>query len=69
MAEFIDIACNFTHPSLKENLDEIMLNAENVGVKKFVLVSSNLSDLKPIEELKSINQRLSFGKLQNSLSP
>jgi TatD DNase family protein len=55
MAEFIDIACNFTHPSLKENLDEIMLNAENVGVKKFVLVSSNLSDLKPIEELKSIN--------------
>ena len=28
MAGFIDIACNFTHESFKENLDAIISNAE-----------------------------------------
>jgi len=28
MAGFIDIACNFTHESFKDNLDEVILNAE-----------------------------------------
>ena len=42
MAGFIDIACNFTHESFKDNLDEVILNAELQGVEKFVLLCASL---------------------------
>ena len=51
MAGFIDIACNFTHPSLRENLDEILKNAEEVDVTKFVLLCASLNDLDSIQEI------------------
>jgi len=53
MAGFIDIACNFTHESFKNNLDTVIANAENVGVEKFVLLSASLKDLDPIQIIKS----------------
>ena len=53
MAGFIDIACNFTHESFKNNLDTVISNAENVGVEKFVLLSASLKDLDPIQMIKS----------------
>ena len=53
MAGFIDIACNFTHESFKNNLDTVIANAENVGVEKFVLLSASLKDLDPIQMIKS----------------
>ena len=53
MAGFIDIACNFTHESFKNNLDAVIANAENVGVEKFVLLSASLKDLDPIQIIKS----------------
>ena len=33
MAGFIDIACNFTHDSFKDNLESVIANAENAGVE------------------------------------
>tara|TARA_B100001250_G_scaffold193534_1_gene166361 strand:+ start:7287 stop:8072 length:786 start_codon:yes stop_codon:yes gene_type:complete len=49
MAGFIDIACNFTHKSFKDNLEEVIDNAEFEGVKKFVLLCASLADLEPIQ--------------------
>ena len=42
MAGFIDIACNFTHPSFAENLDQVLEDANNVDVNKFVLLCASL---------------------------
>ena len=55
MAGFIDIACNFTHPSFAENIDQVLSEAKNVDVKKFVLLCASLNDLKPIQKIRSIN--------------
>ena len=55
MAGFIDIACNFTHPSFKENLDQVLMDAMAVDVKKFVLLCASLDDLKPIQKIQSRN--------------
>jgi len=49
MAGFVDIACNFTHDSFKDNLEEVIANAELEGVEKFVLLCASLNDLKPIK--------------------
>ena len=49
MAGFIDIACNFTHESFKDNLHEVITNAELEGVEKFVLLCASLADLDPIK--------------------
>ena len=51
MAGFIDIACNFTHESFKDNLNEVITNAELEGVEKFVLLSASLADLELIKEI------------------
>ena len=51
MAGFIDIACNFTHESFKDNLNEVITNAEHEGVEKFVLLSASLADLELIKEI------------------
>ena len=51
MAGFIDIACNFTHESFKDNLSEVITNAELEGVEKFVLLSASLADLELIKEI------------------
>ncbi|MDC3271745.1 TatD family hydrolase [Gammaproteobacteria bacterium] len=53
MAGFIDIACNFTHDSFKHNLDEVLNNAEQAGVDKFVLLCASLADIDPIKVIKS----------------
>ncbi len=53
MAGFIDIACNFTHESFKDNLEEVIANAELEGVKKFVLLCASLNDLDPIKDIQS----------------
>ena len=42
MAGFIDIACNFTHPSFAENIDQVLLEAKTADVKKFVLLCASL---------------------------
>ena len=55
MAGFIDIACNFTHPSFEENLDQVLLEAKAVDVKKFVLLCASLNDLKPMQKIRSLN--------------
>ena len=49
MAGFVDIACNFTHDSFKDNLEEVIANAELEGVERFVLLCASLNDLKPIK--------------------
>ena len=51
MAGFIDIACNFTHDSFKDNLETVILNAEIEQVEKFVLLCASLNDLKPIKKI------------------
>jgi TatD DNase family protein len=53
MAGFIDIACNFTHDSFKDNLDEVLNNAEIAGVDKFVLLCASLADIDPIKVIES----------------
>ena len=53
MAGFIDIACNFTHDSFKHNLDDVINNAEQEGVEKFVLLCASLSDLDPIKVIQN----------------
>ena len=53
MAGFIDIACNFTHKSFKDNLEEVIANAEIEDVKKFVLLCASLNDLGPIKDIQS----------------
>ena len=53
MAGLIDIACNFTHDSFKHNLDEVISNAEQEGVEKFVLLCASLSDLDPIKVIQN----------------
>ena len=52
MAGFIDIACNFTHESYKDNLNEVITNAELEGVEKFVLLCASLADLELIKEIR-----------------
>ena len=49
MAGFVDIACNFTHESFKDNLETVIADAENMGVEKFVLLCASLNDLAPIK--------------------
>ena len=58
MAGFIDIACNFTHPSFGENLDQVIKEAKNVDVNKFVLLCASLKDLEPIEIAKELQKPL-----------
>ena len=53
MAGFIDIACNFTHDSFKHNLDEVLNNAEQAGVDKFVLLCASLADIDPIKVIQN----------------
>ena len=53
MAGFIDIACNFTHESFKHNLDEVINNAEQEGVEKFVLLCASLADISPIKVIQN----------------
>ena len=53
MAGFIDIACNFTHESFKHNLDEVINNAEQKGVEKFVLLCASLADLNSIKAIQN----------------
>ena len=53
MAGFIDIACNFTHESFKHNLDEVINNAEQEGVEKFVLLCASLADIDPIKVIQN----------------
>ena len=53
MAGFIDIACNFTHDSFKDNLDEVLNNAEQAGVDKFVLLCASLDDIDPIKVIQN----------------
>ncbi len=53
MAGFIDIACNFTHPSFAHNLERVLLDAETVDVKKFVLLCASLKDLESIQSIKA----------------
>ena len=53
MAGFIDIACNFTHDSFKDNLDEVLNNAEIAGVDKFVLLCASLADIDPIKVIQN----------------
>ena len=53
MAGFIDIACNFTHESFKHNLDEVINNAEQEGVEKFVLLCASLADIGPIKVIQN----------------
>ena len=55
MAGFIDIACNFTHPSFKNNLDQVISDAKALDVKKFVLLCASLEDLQPIRSIQSMN--------------
>ena len=55
MAGFIDIACNFTHPSFAENLDQVLQDAKDVEVNKFVLLCASLDDLEPIQSIQSQN--------------
>jgi Mg-dependent DNase len=51
MAGFIDIACNFTHESFKDNLETVIKNAEIQKVNKFVLLCASLKDLEPIKKI------------------
>ena len=53
MAGFIDIACNFTHVSFKDNLETVIVDAENMGVEKFVLLCASLNELDPIKVIQS----------------
>ena len=53
MAGFIDIACNFTHESFKDNLNEVITNAELEGVEKFVLLCASLADIDPIKVIQN----------------
>jgi TatD DNase family protein len=53
MAGFVDIACNFTHESFKDNLETVIADAENMGVEKFVLLCASLNDLAPIQVIQS----------------
>jgi len=60
MAGFIDIACNFTHDSFKENLDTIIRDAESADVRKFVLLCASLKDLGLIQEIQTKDTKKFF---------
>ena len=53
MAGFIDIACNFTHESFKHDLEDVIINAEQEGVEKFVLLCASLADIDPIKVIQN----------------
>ena len=69
MAGFIDIACNFTHPSFAENLDQVLEDANNVDVNKFVLLCASLEDLEPIQSIQSTEPITIFYHRRHSPSP
>ena len=53
MAGFVDIACNFTHESFKDNLETVIADAEDMGVEKFVLLCASLNDLAAIQVIQN----------------
>ena len=52
MPDYFDIACNFTSQEFINKTDAIIKESENHGVKKFLAVSSTISDFKTIAELR-----------------
>ena len=52
MPDYFDIACNFTSQEFINKTDAIIRESENNGVKKFLAVSSTISDFKTIAELR-----------------
>ena len=52
MPDYFDIACNFTSQEFINKTDIIIKESESHGVKKFLAVSSSISDFKTIAELR-----------------
>ena len=52
MPDYFDIACNFTSQEFINKTDAIIKESESHGVKKFLAVSSTISDFKTIAELR-----------------
>ena len=81
MPDYFDIACNFTSQEFINKTDAIIKESENHGVKKFLAVSSTISDFKTIAELRKsypnyfiskrkimIDENIDFDQLIKSIS-
>ena len=51
MPEFFDIACNLTHESIMQNIDDVISEAKLVNVNKLGLISAELEDFSKIATL------------------
>lgn len=45
MSELFDIACNFSSNRYDNDLDEVIKNAKNNNVTKFLVVSASINDV------------------------
>ena len=60
MNDLFDIACNFTHESFDDDLEQVIKDAMSIGVTKFLVVAADLEDAKKIDELILTNKDLSY---------
>ena len=60
MNDLFDIACNFTHESFDDDLEQVIKDAMSIGVNKFLVVAADLEDAKKIDELILTNKDLSY---------
>ena len=51
MNDLFDIACNFTHESFDDDLEQVINNGMSVGVNKFLVVAAELDDAHKIDKL------------------
>ena len=42
MNDLFDIACNFTHESFNDDLEQVIKDAMSIGVNKFLVVAADL---------------------------
>ena len=51
MYDLFDIACNFTHESFDDDLEQVINNGMSIGVNKFLVVAAELDDANKIDKL------------------
>ena len=51
MNDLFDIACNFTHESFEDDLEQVIDNGMSIGVSKFLVVAAELDDAHKIDKL------------------
>ena len=67
MSELFDIACNFSSNRYDNDLDEVIKNAKNNNVTKFLVVSASINDVDKVIRFTKNIDRIVFLQLAHTL--